>query len=202
MRSGDRAEPQSIMRQVSGDEMKSRFLTWQCRIRQIAVREYGGQPTPGMRPRVIRPSGEILLPAMTVLILPDDPDESTMFFRFQVQKSPDPLKVYESVLQYLQGEHYQVSNRFSDEMTALFEPRSPTAVTLVKARDCLLEFEQFSQVWRLSCTVRRLPARSPAREATLWHNRAFNPAIPRDAVVLGFKPDWRSAAASRLPPRL
>ena len=49
---------------------------------------------------------------------------------------------------------------------------SRTAAKLVKSRDCLLEFEQFSQVWRLSCTVRRLPARSPAREATLWHNRS------------------------------
>jgi hypothetical protein len=114
-------EPWGIMKQVSGEEMKSRFLTWQCRIRQIAVREHGGQPTPGMRPRVLKPSGECLMPAMTILILPEDTDESTSFFRFQVQKSPDPLKVYQSVLQYLQGEHYQVGNRFSDEMTALFE---------------------------------------------------------------------------------
>ena len=190
-------EPWGIMKQVSGEEMKSRFLTWQCRIRQIAVRDHGGQPTQGMRPRVLKPSGETLLPAMTILILPDDPDESTKFFRFQVQKSLDPLKVYESVLQYLQAGHYQVGDGFSDEMTALFEPGSASAAKLVRARDCLLECEQFSHVWRLSCTVRRLPARSPAREATLWHNRAFNPAIPRDAVVLAFKPDWRSAAASR-----
>ena len=190
------------MKPVSGEELKSRFLTWQCRIRQIAVREHGGRPTRGMRPRVLKSSGECLLPAMTILILPDDPEESTKFFRFQVQKSPDPLKVYHSVLQYLQAGYYQVGNGFSDEMTALFEPESPSAAKLVKARDCLLEFEQFSQVWRLSCTVRRLPARSLAREATLWHNRAFNRAVPREAIVLAFKPDWRSAAASRLPPGL
>jgi hypothetical protein len=45
----------------------------------------------------------------------------------------------------------------------------------------------------MACTVRRLPARSPLRQASLWHNRAFNRDIPGDAVVLGFKPDWRSA---------
>jgi hypothetical protein len=187
------------MKRVSAEEMKSGFLTWQCRIRQIAMREHGGRPTPGMRPRVLRPSGECLLEAMTVLILHDEPEESTAFFRFQVQKSPDPLKVYQSVLGHLQGEYYQMSDRFSDELTALFEPQSPSAAKLVKARRCLLEFEQFSQVWRLSCAVRRLPPQAPAREATLWHNRAFNPAIPKDAEVLGFKPAWRSAAASSLP---
>lgn len=187
------------MKQVSGDQMKSRFLTWQCRIRQIAVRDHGGRPTPGMQPRVLTPSGETLLPAMTVLIHHEDPDESTTFFRFQVQKSLDPHKVYESVLQHLQGDHFQEADRFSDEMTALFQRGSQTAAKLAKTRDCLLEFEQYSQLWRLSCTVRRLPAGAPAREATLWHNRAFNPAIPRDSIVLGFRPDWRSAMASPLP---
>ena len=188
------------MREFDADAMKSGFLAWQCRIRQIAMREYAGQPTPGMRPRVLRPSGECLVPAMTVLILHDDPDESTVFFRFQVQKTLDPHNAYQSVLGYLQGEHYQASDRFSDQMTALFEPASPTAAKLVKARRCLLEFEQFSQRWRLSCSVRRLPAKAPAREATVWHNRAFNPAVPGNAEVLGFSTDWRSAGASPLPP--
>lgn len=188
------------MKRVSDDEMKRQFLAWQCRIRQIAVRQHAGRPAPGMQPRVLTPSGENLLPAMTVLIVPDDPDETTAFFRFQIQKSPDPRRVYESVLQYLQGEHYQDSDRFSDEMTALFAPRSPTAAKLLEVNHCLLEFEQYSQLWRLSSTVRRLPTRAPARQATLWHNRAFNPAIPSDAVVLGLRPDWRSAAASPLPP--
>jgi hypothetical protein len=197
--SGEPTGTLSAMREFSADEIEREFLAWQCRIRQIAMREYQGQPTPGMRPRVLRPSGECLVPAMTVLILHEDPDESTVFFRFQVQKTLDPHKVYQSVLSYLQGEYYQESDRFSDEMTALFESDSPTAAKLVKARRCLLEFAQFSQIWRLSCSVRRLPAKAPAREATVWHNRAFNPAVPSDAVVLGFKPAWRSAAASPLP---
>ena len=187
------------MKRISDDELKSRFLAWQCRIRLMAARQHGGRPTPGMCPRVLDPSGSVVIPAMTTLIVPADPHESTAFFRFQVQKTPDPRKVYESALTYLQGDYFSAATAFSDEMTALFASGSGVATELAKARQCLLEFAQYAQTWRMTCTVRRLPARSPARLATLWHNRAFNQNIPGDAAVLAFRPDWRSAAASPLP---
>lgn len=188
------------MNRIGDEEMKASFLAWQCRIRQLAMRDHGGRPGPGMRPKVLTPEGAVLMPAMTVLIIPEDPRESTAFFRFQVQKTPDPRKAYESVLAYLQADYFHLANRFSDEMTALFPAGSATARGLVKAGRCLLEFSQDGQVWRMSCNVRTLPARSPARQATLWHNRAFNPDIANDAVVIGLKPDWRSAAADPMPP--
>jgi hypothetical protein len=34
---------------------------------------------------------------------------------------------------------------------------------------------------------------SPAREAAIWHNRLFNPALPDTVHVLEFKPDWTSS---------
>ncbi|HUF45240.1 MAG TPA: hypothetical protein VMN43_07845 [Aestuariivirgaceae bacterium] len=188
------------MQPISDEEIKAQFLAWQCRIRQMAMRQHGGRPTPGMRPRVLTSAGEVILPAMTILIIPADPHESTAFFRFQLQKTADPRQVYERALTFLQSEHYSVAAEFSDQMTALFRPNSVTAAELVRARQCLLEFAQYSQTWRMSCAVRRLPARSPARQATLWHNRAFNRDIPGDATVLSFKPDWRSASPSPLPP--
>ena len=181
------------MKQITDEELKARFLAWQCRIRQMAARQHGGRPTPGMCPRVLSPAGEVLLSAMTILIIPADPRESTAFFRFQAQKTPDPRQLYESALDYLQGRHFSAPAEFSDEMTALFAPASKVAADLVATGRCLLEFAQSSQTWRMGSTVRRLPPRSPARQATMWHNRAFNPAIPGDAAVLAFKPDWRSA---------
>ena len=33
--------------------LRDHFLAWQCRIRQIAMRQDGGRPSPGMRPRVL-----------------------------------------------------------------------------------------------------------------------------------------------------
>jgi hypothetical protein len=44
--------------------------------------------------------------------------------------------------------------------------------------------------------VRRLGERDEAREASLWHNRIFNPSLPDDAIVLELKPDWAKAVAS------
>ncbi len=58
---------------------------------------------------------------------------------------------------------------------------------------CVLAFEQFSQRYRLPCAVFETEAGEALREVTLWHNRAFNPSLPDDVLVLGFRPDWKSA---------
>ncbi len=37
----------------------------------------------------------------------------------------------------------------------------------------------------------------PAREAAIWHNRLFNPALPDTVHVVAFQPDWASAKSDR-----
>jgi len=187
------------MKAISDEALRHQFMGWQMRIRQIAMREHGGRPLPAMRPRVSSPKGEVVLEAMTVLTVPEDPDEATAFLRFQVMKTNETQKVYDSALKYLQAEHFSAETPFSDQLTALFAPGSPTAEALVQMKRCLLDFEQWSQSWRLPCRVKRLKAGDQAREHTLWHNRVFNPQIGNDAVVLGFAPDWKRAQADPLP---
>ncbi len=80
------------MKPVAAKTLRDDFLAWQCRIRQIAMRQDGGRPSPGMRPRVRDRSGRELSPALTVLIVPRDPAESTDFFRFQVMKTARPAR--------------------------------------------------------------------------------------------------------------
>jgi hypothetical protein len=41
--------------------------------------------------------------------------------------------------------------------------------------------------------VRELKPGNAAREAAIWHNRVFNPALPDTVQVITFKPDWASA---------
>ena len=53
--------------------LRDDFVAWQCRIRQIAMRQDGGRPSPGMRPRVLDASGGEIAPALTVLLVPRDP---------------------------------------------------------------------------------------------------------------------------------
>ena len=45
--------------------IRDAFLGWQCRIRQMAVREHAGYPLPGMRPRLRGPDGRVLAEAIT-----------------------------------------------------------------------------------------------------------------------------------------
>ena len=78
----------------------------------------------------------------------------------------------------------------------MLDSTSPLAAMLLAEKKCVLEFDQFSQVFRLPCAVRALDQRAEAREASLWHDRIFNPSLPDDVLVLELKPDWSKAVAS------
>ena len=149
-----------------------------------------------MRPRVLDRSGRELSPALTVLIIPRDSAESTAFFRFQVMRSADPRDLYERALSYLQADYFQLPAAFGDVLTAALPPNSEFAAGLIGDGRCILEFEQFSQLYRLPCAAFETEAGEAIREATLWHNRLFNPSLPDDVLVVGFRPDWKSAETS------
>lgn len=183
------------MRRIANAEMRDAFLGWQCRIRQIAMREYGGQPLPGMRPSVSTRRGKSLSPGLIVLLLPLEPKESTAFFKYQVQKTNELQKTREAGVGYLGAEFFQLPELFSDAMAAIFQPRSPLAAEILKATEVVLDFEQFNQSFRMFCAVRRLGQRDAAREAALWQARIFKRDLANDCDVLSFTPDWTSANA-------
>ena len=180
---------------MTPETLRQQFLLWQCRIRQIAMREGGGRPSAGMRPKVLSADGRTLSEGTIVLLVRDDPAESTDFFEFQVKKNHDPNEVYQKGLTFLQSTHYHRANRFSDEMTALYLPNSRLAELLAELGACRLDFHQFGQSWRLPCAVREMMPDEPAYRNTLWHNRLFNTQLSDNVRILGFKPDWTAAAA-------
>ena len=172
--------------------LRDGFLGWQCRVRQHAMRQYGGRPSPGMRPRVTRLDGAEIAPAMTVLLIEAEPDETTAMCRHIVKKTHDPEPRYQDALKLLSAAHFQQAGRFSDVMTALVAAGAPLATE----RACILEFEQFSQRWRLACMVVALDADDPAYQATYWHNHMFSPAMPAAVRVLALTPEWDEASAT------
>lgn len=173
---------------------RTAFLGWQCRLRQLSVRNGEGRPTSGMRPEVsIGPRLE--LGRITVLIVPEAPEESTAEFRHMVRRTHDPALRYQSALKTLAAHYFQYPEDFSERLTALFGPDSKTAQRLLAAAEATLRFEQYSQSYELPCQVAELPEQDPAYQATFWHNRLFNPRIPAGARVLGFTPDWAHASA-------
>ena len=187
------------MKRLSNSELKNSFIAWQCRLRQLAMRDHGGAPMPGFRPHVSSLTGEVLLPEMTILLVPNNPEESTAFFKFQLQKTNDHRQAFEAGIKYLAADYYQLPELFSDEITAIFAKGSGVAARIVKAKTVLLDFEQYAQRYRIACAVKRLPARDIAREASLWHNRLFNPNLGNDAEVLSFRPNWKNAMAEPWP---
>jgi hypothetical protein len=187
------------MQRLSDSDLRNYFLGWQCRVRQIAVREMGGMPTPGMRPAVWTKKGELVMDAMTVQLAEHHPYETTTFFRFQIQKTNEQQKVRDAALRFLGAEYFQQPELFTGEMTALFAPGSALAGRMVKLKEVLLDFEQYSQRFRMFAKVRLLKEADPHREATLWHNRLFNPRTPGDAMVLAFRPVWKSVEADPWP---
>ncbi len=178
--------------------LKDEFLAWQCRLRQIAMRQDGGRPSPGMRPRLLDRNAREIAPGLTVVLIPKDSSESTAFFRFQVMRSADPRELYERALTFLQADYFQQPELFSDKLLAVVPADSPIADAITEQGRCILEFAQFSQEYRLPCAVFELEPGEAVREAAIWHNRLFNPALPDTVHVLAFKPDWASAEAKTL----
>ena len=84
-------------------------------------------------------------------------------------------------------------------MTALFGNGSDIVTALLASGECILEFAQFSQSYRMLCSVSALEPADSAYQATLWHNKIFNPSIPGDVHIIGFQPNWASAQADPAP---
>ena len=175
---------------LSGTDLREQFFAWQCRIRQIAMREDEGRPSPGMCPRLLARNDEVLAERIITLIIRGAPEESTDFFRFQVQKTNDPKLVRERTLQFLQSTHFHGAKEFADCLTAAFGEKSALAADLIERGKCILEFKQFNQGYRVHCSVERLELGDPQHEATLWHNRCFSPNLSDKIEIVKFTPDW------------
>jgi len=176
--------------------VRDRFLGWQCRIREHAMRHLGGRPSPGMRPRAERPDGTEIAAALTVLLVEAEPHGSSALFRHIVRKTNDPERRYRDALRVLASTHFRHPEHFSDVMTALFSIDSPRAAILAADGRCVLAFDQDGQSYRIPCAVAALAPEHPAYQATYWHNHLFNPALPGAVRILAFTPDWPAAAAA------
>lgn len=191
----DAEHPHLVILDEAAQALRGHFLGWQCRVRQYAVRQGGGRPTAGMRPRVLVSEPEADLGPVTVVINKLEPHAVTSQFRHLARKTHDPVERYNGAIKLLSAAYYQRPEEFSDELTALFGPVSQVASRLLSERTCRLLFAQYSQSYDLPCALRRLPEDHPAFQATFWHNSLFNPNLPGGVQVLAFRPDWSRATA-------
>lgn len=173
--------------------MRQAFLGWQCRLRQIAIRQHDGRPTSGLCPE-LDVAGQPIGP-ITVVLNKADPEPSLAQFRFMAKRTHDPRERYKAAIDYLAATYFQTPSSFADDLTALFGPGAKLPRRLAGRDDCVLHFEQFSQRFRLPCAAHLLHADAPAYQATYWHNALFNPEIPSGVQIVAFAPDWAHAEA-------
>lgn len=168
------------------------FLTWQCRLRKLAVREHGGRPSPGMCPNVTLADGTGL-GSIIVLLVKRPAVSDAAELRFLAARTQDPAERYRRGLRFLQADYYLRPHEFAGDLLATFAVDSPTAHKLVAEKQCRLHFAEGRQQFELHCRVRELGSEEDAWQAAYWHNRLFNPDLNPDCRILSFAPDWAAS---------
>jgi len=178
-------------------ELMERFLRWQCRVRQIAMRDAQGRPDDAITPALTLSGSTEPLGHIITQICKWGAYSQTPEMQHMVKRTHDPAQRREKALAYFQSTFYQNIREFSDSVTATFPPQSPGAASIVDAAECTLTFEAYGQRYDLVCSVTRLEKNNPMYQATYWHNLLFNPTLHPDTEILQFAPDWDRSTAEQ-----
>lgn len=163
------------------------------------MREREGRPDEGIMPAVfLRDDGFPLGHIITVLN--KAPGHSvTPELNHLNAKTHDPAQRRDLAIRFLGSAYFQKAHEFSDILTATFPPGSPGAGTIRSAEHVRLVFDAYAQRFDIICRVWKLAPRNPLHQATIAHNRLFNPGLPGKTEVLGFEPDWRRSTGDPMP---
>lgn len=176
-------------------KLKSAFLRWQCRVRQMAMRDADGRPDDGIMPAVTLAGAEAPL-GHIITVLSKAPGYSVVpEMQHMAARTQDPAERRRKAIEFFSSAYYQKHGEFSDILTATFPPASPGAKQIRGAERCRLEFSAYSQGFTLECRVWKLAPKNPLYQATMAHNALFNPALSPATEVLGFEPDWERSTA-------
>ncbi|MDE0810131.1 MAG: hypothetical protein OSB69_12525 [Alphaproteobacteria bacterium] len=181
---------------VAQKKMSLAFLGWQCRVRQLSARRHEGKPNPAMLPNLtLRDQAEPL--GAIVTVMNKRPEFSrTKEFRHIYQKTNDPKQRRDDALKIIQEMYYQITEEFSDVLTATFAPGSMGAETMLHAGFGRLDFEEFGQTYSFPVRIARLISNDPLYQSTFWHNAMFNPSMDPNLTIIGFQPDWSTATSN------
>ena len=175
--------------------LRDAFLRWQCRVRQVMMRDEAGRPGDGIMPAVTLAGSDAPLGHIITVMSKSAAHSKTPEMRHMATKTQDPAQIRESALKFFSEFYYQKGAEFSDILTATFPPESEGAKQIRRAEHATLTFDAFGQRFDLACKVWKLAPKNPLWQSTYWHNRLFNPGLPETTVILGFEPDWDASTA-------
>ena len=186
----------SILGQTFSDHpLRLAFLRWQCRVRQVAMRDHQGRPDDAITPALYLPEQDTPL-GHIITVMNKAPGYSVLAeLRHMDAKTNDPAQKREQAMTFFSATYYQKAAEFSDILTATFPPGSPGAAQIREAGHVRLVFDAYNQSFDINAKVWRLAEHNPLFQTTIAHNRLFNPALPPDTEVLGFEPDWSASTS-------
>lgn len=187
-----------ISKMPRNNELKEQFLRWQCRVRQISMRENQGRPGDAITPSLTVDGDPEQMGHIITVMSKRGAHSKTPEFKHMVKRTHDPAQRREKAIEYLSSSYFQHINEFSDTLTSTFPPGSPGAKRIVDGGACTLAFEAYNQRFRLHCAVNRLREDHWLFQATFWHNMLFNPGLHPDTEVLEFVPDWGMSTAEQM----
>lgn len=173
---------------TSLDEEYKRFISWQCRLRKMSMREMGGRPSAGMSAGLHSIRGGDEQARLQFLLVKQEPEAITAEISHIVRKTPDPVEWVKNGLRILAERHYQDDFNFSDNLTASFAFDSPVAAALKEVGQCHLKFKQDSVDHAFDFDAAVLDESDAFYQSTYWHNRLFNPTMPGKIVIFAFIP--------------
>ena len=176
--------------QTSADALRDHFLGWQCRIRQIAMRQDGGRPSAGMRPRVLDDRGPRALARADGADRAEGAGGKSGLLPLPGAEIVRPARDLRARAGVPAGGLFSAAEVFQRPAdggpAGGFAARRDTA----RGGDVCSGIRPVPSVLPADLRGIRASAGDPARDATLWHNRLFNPALPDEVQVLAFRPDW------------
>ncbi len=179
----------------SDHPLRKAFLRWQCRVRQMSMREQDGRPDDAIMPALMLP-GQTEPMGHIITVMSKSPGYSvTSELVHMSAKTNDPAQRRDTAIKFLSAGYYQNAVEFSDILTATFPPGSKGATTIRDAGQCRLLFDAYAQTFDLTCKVWRLADHNLLHQTTMAHNRLFNPNMPPDTIVLGFEPNWAESTS-------
>lgn len=172
------------------------FLGWQCRCRQMIMREQRGRPSDAIMPIVtLKDETEAFGSIITVLnrkphaaLLPE--------MQHMIRRTADPAQRRDKAVQLFSSTYFQNPQQFSDILTSQFLPYSAGAQKMRAAEYCWLDFSAYNQKFKLYCRVWHLDEKNPLYSVTWWHNHLFNPNLSEECIILGFEPVWDKSSAT------
>ena len=177
-------------------KMRRSFIKWQCRVRQIAMRECGGRPDDSVTPEVKLAKVGSSFGAVITLIHKLPQFSVTSELQHMAKKTFDLSQKREQAIQFLSSTFYQKHAEFSDILTSTFKPNSRGAARIAESECCTLIFDAFNQRYEIACGVKILDCQDPLHQSTVAHNILFNPLLHPKTIILAFQPNWAKSSSS------